>query len=115
MTHRKKASSGGKYNTEVILKWFAEHGLFPVAEYRFDDTRKWRFDFAFTDARVALEVEGGVWTGGRHTRGSGFVKDIEKYNRAAELGWRIVRTTPSELGMQETIDLLKKVTRSNAV
>ncbi len=57
MTHRKKASAGGKYNTEVILKWVAEHRLFPVAEYLFDDARKWRFDFALPDARVALEVE----------------------------------------------------------
>jgi hypothetical protein len=90
-----------------MLKWFAEHGLDAIAEHRFCD-RKWRFDFAFPCSLVALEVEGGVWTGGRHTRGSGFVKDIEKYNTAATLGWLVLRTTPSELGMPETIEMVKK-------
>lgn len=95
------------YNTAIVLKWFGEHGLFPVAEHRFDEKRKWRFDFAFIDALVALECEGGVWTGGRHTRGSGFLGDIAKYNRAAVLGWRVLRTTPGELCMAETVLMVK--------
>lgn len=69
----------------------------PQTEYRFDGSRKWRFDLAWPDQKIALEIEGGVWTGGRHNRGSGFVKDIEKYNRAACLGWRVLRTVPQEL------------------
>lgn len=96
-----------KYDKQIVLKWFEAHGLAPVAEYKFDEQRKWRFDFAFPSTRVALEVEGGVWTGGRHTRGAGFLKDIEKYNRAAVLGWRVLRTTPSELCMGETIEMVK--------
>jgi hypothetical protein len=40
---------------------------------------------------VAMECEGAVWTGGRHTRGSGFVADCEKYNEAARLGWFVFR------------------------
>ena len=43
---------------------------------------------------VAVEVEGGVWTGGRHTRGKGFEADCEKYNAATERGWRVLRVTP---------------------
>lgn len=62
-------------------------------EYRFDATRKWRFDFAWPLRRVAVEVEGGVWANGRHTRGKGFIMDCEKYNRAALLGWRVLRYT----------------------
>lgn len=69
----------------------------PVAEFRFAPPRRWRFDYAWPADRVALEVEGGVWTQGRHTRGSGFVKDMEKYNAAAALGWRVLRTTPTQL------------------
>ena len=63
----------------------------PVREYRFAADRKWRFDFAWPDRKLAVEVEGGVYSGGRHTRGAGYVKDMEKYNRAAVLGWCVLR------------------------
>lgn len=69
----------------------------PVTEHRFHPTRKWRFDYAWVEQKVALEVEGAVWTGGRHTRGSGYVKDLEKYSEAAILGWCVIRVTPKEL------------------
>lgn len=60
-------------------------------EYKFDPARRWRFDFAFPADRVAVECEGAIWTQGRHTRGSGYSGDLEKYNRAALLGWRVLR------------------------
>jgi very-short-patch-repair endonuclease len=70
------------------------HGLpEPAREYRFDPPRRWRFDFAYPAQMVAIEVEGGTWTGGRHTRPAGFENDCEKYNRAALLGWRVLRFT----------------------
>ena len=69
----------------------------PVAEYRFHDLRRWRFDYAWPDWKIALEVEGGVWTGGRHTRGAGYLGDCEKYNEAQLLGWIVLRCTPSQL------------------
>ena len=66
-------------------------GRQPETEYRFHDTRKWRFDFAWPPIKLAVEVEGAVWTQGRHTRGQGFINDCEKYNAATELGWRVLR------------------------
>lgn len=69
----------------------------PVREYRFDDNRKWRFDFAFVDARVSVELEGGVWARGRHTRGRGFIGDCDKYNAAAASGWLVLRFTADHL------------------
>ena len=80
----------------------------PVAEYRFHPERKWRFDYAWPDAKVALEVEGGVWTGGRHTSPAGFLKDIEKYNAAARLGWRVLRCTPKTLLTVATAEAVKE-------
>lgn len=69
----------------------------PVAEYRFCPTRRWRLDYAWPELRVALEVEGGIWTRGRHNRGTGFLRDMEKYNALAAAGWRLFRCVPSDM------------------
>ena len=66
----------------------------PTLEYRFAYPRRWRFDLAWPDDLVALEIEGAVWTQGRHTRGKGFEADMEKYNAAAERGWFVFRFSP---------------------
>ena len=80
----------------------------PVREYRFHADRKWRFDFAWVDQRIAMEVEGGVWNGGRHGRGSGIVKDIEKGNAAVLLGWRMMRATGDMIKKGEAVRLLEQ-------
>ena len=69
----------------------------PVREYRFHPTRKWRFDFAWPEARIAVEVEGGTWERGRHTRGAGYAGDCAKYNAAVLGGWRVLRFTSDML------------------
>lgn len=89
----------------VICK--TDLGVECVKEYQFHPTRKWRFDYAIPAHKIALEVEGGVWTAGRHTRPQGFLGDIEKYNTATLMGWRVFRTTPTELYRTATINLLK--------
>lgn len=65
----------------------------PEREYRFAPPRRWRFDFAWPNQRLAVECEGRIWTQGRHTRGTGFESDCEKYNTAAATGWRVLRFT----------------------
>ena len=70
-------------------------GLSLQAEYGFDKMRKWRSDFAYVQGKVLVEIEGAVWSQGRHTRGSGFIKDCEKYNTATIMGWVVIRLTPS--------------------
>jgi very-short-patch-repair endonuclease len=65
----------------------------PETQYRFHPTRRWTFDFCWPDLKLALEVEGGIWTKGRHTRGKGYEKDCEKYNEAALAGFRLLRVT----------------------
>ena len=56
--------------------------------------RRFRFDFAWPDERVAAECEGGTWISGRHNHPSSIEKDMEKYNLAAEQGWTVLRYTP---------------------
>jgi very-short-patch-repair endonuclease len=80
----------------------------PTPEYRFHATRRWRFDYAWPEHRVALEVDGGVWTGGRHTRGGGWHRDTEKLNAAASLGWRLLRCTPDTLCTHEMVALVRQ-------
>ena len=65
----------------------------PQRELKFHSVRKWRFDFAWPDYMIAVEVEGGTFSGGRHTRGTGFRKDCEKYNAASLDGWTVYRVT----------------------
>jgi len=69
-----------------------------IAEHRFHPTRRWRFDFALPEYKIAIEIEGGIFSHGRHTRGVGYIKDLEKYNEAVMLDWRILRYTPTQLG-----------------
>lgn len=80
--------------------------LLPETEFVFAPPRKWRFDYCWPRQKVALEVEGGVWTRGRHTRGAGFLKDMEKYNEAARLGYLVLRTTPTTMWHDATISLI---------
>lgn len=62
-------------------------------EFRFHPDRKWRFDFAWPELKVAVEVEGGTFARGktRHTTGQGFHDDCIKYNAAAIFGWLVLR------------------------
>lgn len=81
----------------------------PELEYRFDSTRRWRFDFAWPQAKIAIECEGGVWTGGRHTRGAGFEGDVEKYNAASLAGWTVYRVTAVMVRSGACGDLVRKL------
>ena len=67
----------------------------PQPEYKFHGTRRWRFDWAFPEQMVAVEVDGGQWTahGGRHMTD----KDRDKGNHAAALGWRVLHFSPEQL------------------
>jgi len=69
----------------------------PVAEHRFHPLRKWRFDWAWVPQRCALEVQGGLFVGGRHARGPALMKEHEKLNAAAALGWRVCYVTPAQV------------------
>lgn len=67
-----------------------------VSEFKFHPDRRWRADFAIPSAKLLVEVDGGIWSGGRHTRGGGFIGDMEKLNAAACLGYRVLRFQPQD-------------------
>ena len=82
-----------------------------VTEYTFHPTRRWRFDFAHPVLKIAVEVEGGVWIKGRHTRGKGFLGDLEKYNAAVLLGWKVLRYETKQIG--EMVEDVQKLLRED--
>lgn len=82
-----------------------------VKEYRFAPDRRFKADYALPQIKVLVEVEGGVFTNGRHVRGTGYVSDLEKYNLAALLGFRVYRFTPKQVKSGEAMRFLKKAVR----
>ena len=83
-----------------------------VREYRFHPSRRWRFDFAWPAHMLAVEVEGGVWVQGRHNRGAGFLADMEKYNEAAILGWRVLRVAGKHIRSDEAMAWLERALKA---
>lgn len=94
-------------------------------EHRFSSPRRWRFDIAWVDRKIAVEIDGGVYArygarrcplcrqipSGRHTSGAGFEKDCEKMDEAVLLGWRVFRFTPKMIESGYAIDTVARVLR----
>ncbi len=85
---------GSALEEALLLQLLAEAAHTPpLREYRFAPPRRWRFDLAWPPRWLAVEVEGGTWSAGRHTRAAGYRADVEKYNAAALAGWTVLRVT----------------------
>lgn len=80
----------------------------PEREFKFHSKRRWRLDLAWPDEMVAVEVHGGVWTNGRHTRGAGFTRDREKMNEAQLLGWRVLEVTSEQVKSGQALAWIEK-------
>jgi very-short-patch-repair endonuclease len=77
-------------------------------ELEFHPDRKWRFDFAWPDRMLAIEVEGGTKYGNsRHSKGEGFDNDAEKYNTASALGWTLFRFSASMITSGQAVLFVK--------
>src|SRR6056297_3547768 len=97
-----------KYDPKIVTAWFNDAGIpEPVYEYRFHPTRKWRMDMAWIDQKVFLEVQGGIFVRGRHSRGAAMLKEWEKINTASSMGWRVLYCQPSDVCMTKTAEIIK--------
>lgn len=76
-----------------------------VREFRFHKGRQWKADFAHLGSRVLIEIEGGVWSRGRHVSPKGFLRDAEKYLTATLDGWTVIRLTSEQL----TVDIARQI------
>lgn len=107
---------------EEQLKTLKENGIEYFPEYKFCE-RKWRFDFILgrrasigdwvamkvEHLMIAIEIQGAIWIQGGHSRGSGYMRDIEKHNEATLLGWRILKFTPEQVKNGEAIKFIKRL------
>lgn len=107
------AQKGDKKDPQILENRFM--ALWEIAgcpalerEYRFDEVRRWRFDFAHPQTMVAIEIEGGLYSRGRHLRPQGYRDDAEKYNHAALGGWQVYRLT-SDMITHDWIDKIADV------
>lgn len=73
--------------------------------------RAWRFDFAWPEYMLAVECEGGTYSGGRHTRGDGFERDADKYNAASLAGWAVLRFTGDRIESGAAIEVIEVALR----
>lgn len=80
----------------------------PVTQFKFCPTRRWRADFAWPEQRVIVEVQGGIWTGGRHARGSGIAAEAEKLSTAAALGYRVLPVTREMIEDGRAVALIRQ-------
>jgi hypothetical protein len=95
----------------VFETHMGELGLRCRPEYKFYRDRKWRADYVVSrgaDTPALIEIEGGAWTRGRHTRGNGFIEDLSKYNHASALGYKLFRFTPDQVRSGEAKEFIKR-------
>lgn len=90
-----------KLEDQFLALWQMLGGPSLEQEYRFHPKRKWRADFCHVDSRTLIEIEGGVWSQGRHTRGAGYIADCRKYNAAVALGYRVFRLATGMITAQD--------------
>lgn len=80
----------------------------PTPEFRFHTTRKWRFDLCWKDQKLAVEIMGGIWNRGAHTRGAHYLSDCEKMNTATLMGYRVLNVCREHIESGQAILWIKE-------
>lgn len=84
-------------------------------QYRFHPTRKFRADFAYPARRLLIEVQGGSWVGGGHTRGAGYERDCERMNLATLEGYQMMWFTSSMVRQGRAVPEIRAALSSDKV
>lgn len=97
------------YDPRIVSAFYRQMLLpQPEFEHRFHETRKWRLDLAWPAEKVCLEVQGGIFMRGRHTRGAALLKEWEKLNTLAARGWRVLYCQPKDICATATIEIIRE-------
>ncbi len=95
-----------QFAKRILESYFAGKEYF--REYPFVKGRRFRLDYYLPDYDLGVEFEGGVWIQGRHNRGSGFIKDMEKYNLLTNEGIWLLRATTTTIEDGSFLKSLKR-------
>ena len=80
-----------------------------VREYQAIPGRKFRFDFAFVRERLLVEINGGTYNGGAHSRGVGLNRDYEKGNLAVVNNWRVLSFDTKQVKSGAALEVVEKL------
>ncbi|MFH7767832.1 hypothetical protein [Acinetobacter sp. BSP-28] len=111
-TKRPKKINGEKVQSEGEAKLARDLKALKInfeQEFKFHPKRKWRADFHLVGKMILVEVEGGIWSGGRHTRGKGYIGDMEKYNAAVMMGYQVIRFSTEQVKSGLAIQQIEKM------
>ncbi|SPL69311.1 DUF559 domain-containing protein [Acinetobacter stercoris] len=111
-TKRRSQSKGERAISEgeaTLIQHFKAHNIIFKHEFQFNPKRKWRADFHILNTKILIEVEGGVWSNGRHTRGKGYIADMEKYNSAMALGYQVYRYSTEQVKSGKAIEEIRRL------
>lgn len=107
LPHRVRIPTPPSEGEETLRLFLDAQGIPYEREYRFHPERGWRFDFAFPEKRVAVEVDGAMWGAqGRHQRPDHLAEQNEKQNAATLLGWRVLRFTTAQVVSGQAFDVV---------
>ena len=106
-------SARGQKEKQELELYFNHLNLSPVREFKFHPTRRWRFDYAFPELKIAIEYEGIVSAKSRHTTMKGYTGDCEKYNEAAILGWKVIRITALMFKNLKALDFIERIIKND--
>ncbi|OTG93679.1 hypothetical protein [Acinetobacter sp. ANC 3832] len=109
---RKKRTQGVKVESIGEITLANQLRLLKISfeqEFKFHPKRKWRADFHLVEKMILVEVEGGIWSNGRHTRGKGYLGDLEKYNAATMLGYQLLRFSTEQVKSGLAVQQIEKM------
>ena len=102
------AVSASQLEAELALQIRALGLPEPIREYQAVKGRKFRFDFAWLERKLLVEVNGGTYTKGAHSTGAGIARDYEKCNLGVLQGWRVLSFDGKAVKSGEAVEVIRQ-------
>lgn len=104
-TPKPRAKFGAHSEPENLLAFQLDAARIPFErQYRIHPERRFRADFWLPAPQCVVEIDGGIWTAGRHSRGAGITRDCEKSAYIALMPARLLRVTPDQVKSGRALD-----------